>query len=612
MPPLEILAIDCDPRTIFSLESGGATVRTASFGYADGHRYCGVPPHEVDMIVFDLSTPACYDMNYWGAMAGVSNSNYRVTIVPPEQATWETQLVGLPPNRVQRWRYAMVDDMQITHMNGPSPFGPADVRRAIEAAGVPLVMFLNPSWALRVGRSDFPNVCGFVWRIKPAKSSRIATSEPMTTVLAEVPPVFPIATAIDSAPRPVSLSDTTQLATSTLVEDRVGNVFGQVAELGAGRIWLLPPTEDNGRAVLALTRLLHASPAPSAQAPPTGPVYVAPVASEEPSAPEVYDVFISHASEDKVAFVEPLAKFLRAYGVKVWYDRFIFKPGDSISGRIDEGLSSSRYGVVVLSPAFFEKRWTDAEYRALLALQNSDADGRRRIIPVWHGVTREDIAKRSPLLLDTFAIDSKLGIESAGRQIISSIRPDLAEALPAEATAVATPFEAYDLAPYQVGDPGVPVDALPWKPYIAGTQPCIEVRLGEPNTVELGQTRRWAISCVVTNVGAGAARGISFFLPWVGVVKFDSLLPGVETKAGVYLDDRRAFWNDVKMPAQIVIEYEDTKGFTYRQYGTINQERVPSGAFNRFSISAIGKPFLVRQRINQPETPAGWLMKPPA
>lgn len=56
------------------------------------------------------------------------------------------------------------------------------------------------------------------------------------------------------------------------------------------------------------------------------------------------DVFISHASEDKESFVEPLANALEKAGLNIWYDRFKLKLGDSLREKIDQGLANSRYG----------------------------------------------------------------------------------------------------------------------------------------------------------------------------------------------------------------------------------------------------------------------------
>jgi hypothetical protein len=68
-----------------------------------------------------------------------------------------------------------------------------------------------------------------------------------------------------------------------------------------------------------------------------------------------YDIFISHASEDKKDFVEPLAVELKNIGINVWYDNFTLIVGDSLREKIDEGLVNSRYGTIVISSAFISK-----------------------------------------------------------------------------------------------------------------------------------------------------------------------------------------------------------------------------------------------------------------
>jgi hypothetical protein len=56
-------------------------------------------------------------------------------------------------------------------------------------------------------------------------------------------------------------------------------------------------------------------------------------------------------------FVAPLVAALQSHGMSVWYDRFAIRLGDDIRARIDEGLRSSRFGVVIVSP-HSAKYWT--------------------------------------------------------------------------------------------------------------------------------------------------------------------------------------------------------------------------------------------------------------
>ncbi|OGP51310.1 MAG: hypothetical protein A2Y79_03805 [Deltaproteobacteria bacterium RBG_13_43_22] len=137
-----------------------------------------------------------------------------------------------------------------------------------------------------------------------------------------------------------------------------------------------------------------------------------------------YDLFISHASEDKDDFVRPLAHKLRAAGLNVWYDEFTLTIGDSLSEKIDYGLENSKYGLVVLSKAFFSKNWTKRELRGLVA---EEMDGRKTILPVWHGVTRDDVRKFSSPLADLVAISSEYGLEAIAKQIIDKVHPERKE-----------------------------------------------------------------------------------------------------------------------------------------------------------------------------------------
>jgi TIR domain len=122
----------------------------------------------------------------------------------------------------------------------------------------------------------------------------------------------------------------------------------------------------------------------------------------------VPDVFISHASEDKGEVAGPLAEKLTARGLRVWYDGTDIKIGDSIRKKVDEGLSRSRFGVVILSRHFFEKEWTRNEFDALW---NREDGERKVLIPVWHHVTRAEVAVFSALLAARLAVSTDAGLD---------------------------------------------------------------------------------------------------------------------------------------------------------------------------------------------------------
>lgn len=136
-----------------------------------------------------------------------------------------------------------------------------------------------------------------------------------------------------------------------------------------------------------------------------------------------WDAFISHASEDKDTIVRHLADTLEKIGVKVWFDEFSLKVGDRLSKSIDEGLIKSKFGIVMISKRFLEKRWTEYEYRSLLS---KEENGTKVILPVWHDITREEVKGFSLYLSDRFALNtSKMSINKLALTLTETIRPEI-------------------------------------------------------------------------------------------------------------------------------------------------------------------------------------------
>jgi hypothetical protein len=137
----------------------------------------------------------------------------------------------------------------------------------------------------------------------------------------------------------------------------------------------------------------------------------------EPAAKE-HDVFISHASEDKDDIVRPLATALDDRGLAVWYDEFELRIGSSLRRSIDVGLANSRFGVVVLSESFFGKGWSNYELDGLVTREVASG-GEQIILPIWHRVTKDEVAAYSPSLADKLA-------RSTGDATIEEIADEIA------------------------------------------------------------------------------------------------------------------------------------------------------------------------------------------
>jgi hypothetical protein len=135
-----------------------------------------------------------------------------------------------------------------------------------------------------------------------------------------------------------------------------------------------------------------------------------------------FDVFVAHASEDKQAIARPLAGALRERGLVVWYDEFELRVGDSLRRKIDAGIARSRFGIVLLSHSFFAKGWSQYELDGLVTMEVS---GKQVTLPLWHGISRDEVVSHSPSLADKVALrTSDYAVEEIADEIASVVRGD--------------------------------------------------------------------------------------------------------------------------------------------------------------------------------------------
>ena len=136
-----------------------------------------------------------------------------------------------------------------------------------------------------------------------------------------------------------------------------------------------------------------------------------------------YDVFISHATEDKASIVRPLAYALVSKGVRVWYDEFEMKIGDSLRRKIDQGLAKSRFGLVIISNSFIGKGWPEYE---LDGIMTKAVTGQQIMLPIWHNISKQEVVDYSPSLADKIALNTgNLTIEEMAIEIADLILGDL-------------------------------------------------------------------------------------------------------------------------------------------------------------------------------------------
>ena len=110
--------------------------------------------------------------------------------------------------------------------------------------------------------------------------------------------------------------------------------------------------------------------------------------------PELYDVFLCHAWDDRQGAAKELHDLLETHGVSVWFSEKSVDLGKSLLREIDKGLAKSRVGIVLVTPALLlrlpAEGIADKELSALLA--------REQLVPIVHNTTYEALRNVSPLL----------------------------------------------------------------------------------------------------------------------------------------------------------------------------------------------------------------------
>lgn len=122
-----------------------------------------------------------------------------------------------------------------------------------------------------------------------------------------------------------------------------------------------------------------------------------------------YDVFISHATKDKLESVNDLRNEIMSMGIDVWYDSDSIEWGDSLSSKIDEGLKNCEFGIVVLSNHFFDRPWCEKELHKLAERQESEQ--RKTILPLLLNIDVNTVIAKYPFLEDIKMIEYKSGQE---------------------------------------------------------------------------------------------------------------------------------------------------------------------------------------------------------
>ncbi|MBL3657379.1 toll/interleukin-1 receptor domain-containing protein [Fulvivirga sediminis] len=130
-----------------------------------------------------------------------------------------------------------------------------------------------------------------------------------------------------------------------------------------------------------------------------------------------YDVFISYAIEDKISIVTELVHKLKESGIRVWYAGHQLSMGHGVNETIKDGLSKSRHAVLILSHNYFSKSWPRREYNVLWSKENQV----RKLLPIWHGVSEDEVKEFDATLANNYGIPSSEGVDHVVRIIVKTI-----------------------------------------------------------------------------------------------------------------------------------------------------------------------------------------------
>jgi len=121
-----------------------------------------------------------------------------------------------------------------------------------------------------------------------------------------------------------------------------------------------------------------------------------------------YAAFLSYAGED-ADLAREIARALKVRRIETWYAETELRIGDSLLASMNKGLAESERGILLISKHYLTKGWTGYEMDVLLRQRIETGKG---ILPIWHGVTKQEVEAANAGLAGIFALSTDVGLEA--------------------------------------------------------------------------------------------------------------------------------------------------------------------------------------------------------
>lgn len=146
------------------------------------------------------------------------------------------------------------------------------------------------------------------------------------------------------------------------------------------------------------------------------------IAEERAIKPDLRDIFLCHAWDDRKESAKDLYDLLINNGISVWFSEKDVPLGTSLMREIDKGLAKSKIGIVLVTPKFLERiensGIADKELSALLATD--------QLVPIIHNTTYEELRDVSPLLASRSGLDSSEDtMEMISEKLVEVVKVEL-------------------------------------------------------------------------------------------------------------------------------------------------------------------------------------------